>query len=91
MPGLTVGQAYKLSFSYFFDACTQDTGFIGVRVAGGGSTRDACDGGSVGVGKFATVVIPFTADARTQNIRFEFVVNRVGTVAKIDNVVVVPA
>ncbi|CAF9937432.1 MAG: hypothetical protein HETSPECPRED_000537 [Heterodermia speciosa] len=92
VPGLTVGAAYKLVFSLFFDACTSNTGFVGVRIGSqGGLTYDACDSGQAAVGKFFQYQLPFTADAATESLRFEFIINRPGAVVKIDNVAITPA
>ena len=92
MGGFTVGASYKLVFSVFFDQCTQDTGFVGVRVgAQAGLTFDACDRNLAAVGKFYQVELLFTADAATESLRFEFLVGRPGTVIKLDNVAITPA
>ena len=73
--GLVTGAGYNLLFSVFFDACTTDTGFVGVRIGGGsqgGTTFDACDRGQAAVGKFAQISIPFQATGTMTNVRLNF-------------------
>lgn len=89
---IKTGVDYVLSYSVFFDACTQDTGFLGTMINHVPVyTYDACDFGLAAVGKFAPVSIPFTATAATEEVRLEFLIGRPGAVVNVDNVAVIPA
>ena len=91
--GFTVGTAYTLSFSAYFDKCTTQEGFIGVKINQQPVfTFDACDQGQQAVGKFFRVTVPsFTATSPTENIRFEFLTGEAREVVKLDNVIITPA
>ena len=91
--GLTAGKGYNLVFSVYFDACTSDFGFVGVRIGGQfGTTFNPCDRQQAAVGKFAQVTVSFTAAAATTDIRFEFVSGgKPQALIKIDQVAVTPA
>lgn len=90
--GLTVGAAYTLSFSVYFDKCTQREGFVGVMLNHQPVfTFDSCDDGQQAVGNFYRVTVPFTAAANPENVRLEFLVGEPNAVIKLDNVAVTPA
>lgn len=91
--GLTVGASYTLSFSVYFDKCTQREGFVGVMLNHQPVfTFDSCDDGQQAVGKFYRVTLPpFTAAANPENVRFEYIIGEPGAVVKLDNVVITPA
>lgn len=61
--GLTAGATYKLGYSLNFDACTADTGFVGVRIANIAATFDSCDREQAAVGKFFRNEVTFTVSA----------------------------
>ena len=82
-----------MSFSVYFDKCTQSEGFVGVRFPGysGGTTFDACDDGQAAVGKYADTSFVFTAGATTEQLRFEFVVGEPNAVVRLDNIALTAA
>ncbi|KAL8765583.1 MAG: hypothetical protein Q9194_006517 [Teloschistes cf. exilis] len=87
---VVVGRSYNLRFRTFFDKCTQGEGFIGVMINHQAlQTIDACDFGTSDF-KF-NYPVSFTATTNPTNLRFELITGEEDTVAKIDNVVVVPS
>lgn len=93
LSGLVVGASYTVSFSVYFDKCTQSEGFVGVRFPNysGGFTFDSCDQGQAAVGKYADASFGFTAEATAEQLRFEFVVQEPNAVIRLDNIAVTRA
>lgn len=85
---VSVGQAYRLTFRTYFDACTTNEGFVGVMLNQVPVyTVDACD---FGAGAFKDNTVSFTAASSPLNLVFQFKTGEIHAVVKIDNVVVVP-
>ena len=74
----------------YFDKCTSSEGFVGVRFPGysGSTTFDACDDGQAAVGKYADTSFVFTAQATSEQLRFEFLVGSTNAVIRLDNIAV---
>ncbi|KAL8636525.1 MAG: hypothetical protein Q9228_006085 [Teloschistes exilis] len=78
------GIPYNLRFRTYFDKCTGNEGFVGVKVNGQPVyTVDACDGTA---GVFNDNLVQFFASSDSTNVRFEFLVGENNAVVKIDNV-----
>ena len=89
--GLTPGAGYVLSYSVYFDACS-NTGFLGVMINNRPfSSYASCDFGGAAADRFAPVKLSFTASVATEQVGFEFAASRPGAIIKVDNVAVTPA
>lgn len=80
---VSVGQAYRLTFRTYFDACTTNEGFVGVMLNQVPVyTVDACD---FGAGAFKDNTVSFTAASSPLNLVFQFKTGEIHAVVKIDN------
>ncbi|KAI4185190.1 MAG: hypothetical protein L6R41_004276 [Letrouitia leprolyta] len=87
--GAVNGVPYNLRFRTYFDKCTGDEGFIGVKINNQPVyTVDACDGPAA---TFNDNLVQFFAPADgSTNVRFEFLIGTTPAVVKIDNVSAIP-